>query len=237
MFNEVIICCIERDLLNWASVWTRTMVKLHWCIQLWEKLPEVFHPKQVFWTSLCLSKTVGIEYLTSFTSFLLLVVSKKIYFGKAEETRLSLFLLSSFSKQVTIRLTYSLSVCFNFFSRWSHMNLCVSLLVQNNCLRLEICNRKLKLKIWNSSGWELSKVSCQIYVHMKMSSDLPSGLSEFTMVAEMVFKVLFCAFGLISVYNSFSVQGETDNKISNSQPSTLVKGEPLPVRGVIWWGF
>lgn len=72
---------------------------------------------------------------------------------------------------------------------------------------------------------------------MKMSSDLPSGLSEFTMVAEMVFKVLFCAFGLISVYNSFSVQSETDNKISNSQPSTLVKGEPLPVRGVIWWGF
>lgn len=58
----------------------------------------------------------------------------------------------------------------------------------------------------------------------------PSGLSEFTMVAEMVFEVLFCAFGLISVQNSFSVQSETDNEISNSQPFAIVKG-------VISWEF
>lgn len=154
----MIIWCIERGLWNLASVWTSTLVKLHWCTQLWEKLPEIFHPKQIFWTSLCLSKTVGIEYLTSFTSLPLLVVSKRIYFGKAEENWLSLFLLSSFSKQVTIRLTYSLSVCFNFFFHWSHMNFCVFLFVQNNCLRLEIRNRKLKLKIWNSSGWELNNM-------------------------------------------------------------------------------
>lgn len=178
MFNEVVICCIERVLLNWASVWARTLVKL----QLWEELPELFRPKQIFWPSLCLSKTVGIEYFTSFTSLPLLVVSKRIYFRKAEENWLSLFLLSSFSKQVNIRFIYSLSFCFNFFFHWNHMNLCVSLLVQNNCPRLEICNRKLKLKIRNSSGWKLSKVTCQKYVHMKMSSDLPSGLSEFTMV-------------------------------------------------------
>lgn len=55
--------------------------------------------------------------------------------------------------------------------------------------------------------------------------------------AAMAFKVLFCAFGLINVHNSFSVQSETDNEISNSQPFTVVKGEPFPVRGGIWWGL
>lgn len=133
-----------------------TLVKLHWCIQLWEELPELFQPKQIFWTLLCLLKTVGFEYLTSFTSLLLLVACRRINFGKAEENWLSLFLLSSFSKQVTIRLIYSLSVCFSFFFHWNQMNLCVSLLVQKNCLRLEIRNRNLKLKIHNSNCWELN---------------------------------------------------------------------------------
>lgn len=54
--------------------------------------------------------------------------------------------------------------------------------------------------------------------------------------AEMAFKVLLCAFGLISVQNSFSVQSRIDNEISNSQPFTAVNGEPLPVRGVICGG-
>lgn len=129
-------------------------------------------------------KKVGIEYLTSFTSLPFLVASKRICVAEERQRKIGKA-CCSFSVVLGSKLPSDLLILYQsalvFFFHWNQMNLCVSLLVQNNCLGLEIC-KKLKLKIRNSNGWELSKVSYEKCAHMQMSSDLPSGLSEFTMV-------------------------------------------------------
>lgn len=141
-------------------------------------------------------------------------------------------------------------VCY-FISSEVCMKLCMSTLVEDDCLGLEIHNGKLKLKMWNSGISKLHKLSCQMHAQMKMRFSLPSGYFKFTMMAKMFLSVLVCTLHFnfrLPVYN-FSVWTGTGSKYF--QPLTVMKGDCFHVRritssflwvldnlggpGEVWW--